>query len=364
VTTELVATKAKPSPGGTPYSNTRIRARRGSLLNAEGLEAYLQEESFESFVNRLDNSSYGPTYEKARLLQTGIDAVSLALQMTLSQTYFWVYEMSERRYRLLLAALATKWDIQDLKTIIRAKAAGAALSVYNSAFVGVGVSISADNIRVLAHQQTLEDVVALVLTWNLPYRQAFATGLEAYYLRDQIADFELQLDHAYLKWAQGKFRGLGEGVRFARQVFGEGVDQLNFATLVRLVDTPDEVEEPLSYFLEGGCHLDAKTFSALMESDDLYALVNSLDIPEYNQAIQTGYEKYLLTGHLSEFERALEVLLTRKTIEEGYGDILGFGVALSYLTAKENEVNNLNIIAHGINRQVDPEIIRKDLILV
>jgi len=364
VTSELVATTVRPSPGGTPYLNSRIRAQRSSLLKASDLENYLHEPDLDSFVEHLKGGSYGPLLGKAQLTQTGIEAVSRALQMMLSQTYFWVYEMSESRYRSLLAALATKWDIQDIKTIIRAKAAGVALSEYDSAFVGVGVSISADNIRALARQQTLEDVVALALTWKLPYRQAFAQGLENYYLNDQIADFELQLDHAYLKWARTKFRGLGSGVRFARSVFGQEIDRLNLATLIRLVETPGDVEEPLSYFLEGGCYLDVKKFTSLMEGKDLFELINSLDIPEYKKALAAGYEGYLLTGHLSEFERALEAQLTRQTIEKGFGDILGFGVALSYLTARENEVTNLNIIAHGLSRHVDPEIIREDLILV
>jgi len=318
----------------------------------------------DSFVYRLEASDYGPLLEKARLTLAGIDAVSYALQMALSQAYFWVYEMSERRYRTLLAALATKWDIQDMKTIIRAKATGVGLSEYDSAFVGVGVSISADNIRALAQQASLEDVVALALTWNLPYRQAFTRGLEAYYLSEQVADFELQLDHAYLNWARTRFRGSGDAGRFARSVFGQEVDRLNFDTLVRLVDTSDVIEDPLSYFLEGGCYLDKKKFKSLVDCEDLYHLVDELGIPVYTKAVKAGYEEYLLTGHLSEFERMLEAQLTRQTIEAGYKDILGFGVALSYLTAKQNEVTNLNIIAHGVNRQIDPGIIRKDLTLV
>jgi len=364
VTTKLVATKVGPSPGGTPYRNARIRARRGTLLKTGDFEAYLQEASFDSFVYRLEASEYGPLLEKARLTQTGIDAVSFALQMALSQTYFWVYEMCEHRYRELLKALATKWDIQDIKTIIRAKATGTGLSEYDSTFVGVGVTISADNIRALAQQSSLEDVVALALTWKLPYRRAFVSGLEAYYLNERVADFELQLDHAYLSWARTRFKGAGAAVRFARNVFGQEVDRLNFDTLVRLVDTPDVIEDPLSYFLEGGCYLNAKKFKLLIDCKDLYHLVEELDIPAYSVAVRAGYEEYLRTGHLSEFERMLEAQLIKQTIANGYNDILGFGVGLSYLMAKENEVTNLNIIAHGVNRQVDPGIIRRDLILV
>jgi len=354
------------SPGGLPYANARIRAARQRLLSADDIKAYLHEPNFDSFFKRLSGGPYGESLTTALLTQSGVGAVSAALAGNLRKTYAWVYEMSDDHFRKLLTALVAKWDVNDLKTVIRAKASGEFLDDERTAFMGVGVQISPEEIRALARQDNLEDVVDLVLTWGLPYGQAFSEGLEAYLLKPSVADFELRLDKAYIAWARKQLRGGGEAAKYARRVFGQGIDTLNIDTLIRLADTTDEIEDPLAYLLPGGYFVTEKLFAQLAEAETLDDMINLLKkaVPLYANALTEGYEAAVLTGHLSEIERALEMRLTRQTIIEGYRDILGFGVVLSYLTAKEKETTNLGIIAHGVYRGVKPSIIEKDLILV
>jgi vacuolar-type H+-ATPase subunit C/Vma6 len=141
---------------------------------------------------------------------------------------------------------------------------------------------------------------------------------------------------------------------------------LNIDTLIRMADTNDEIEEPMSYLLPGGSYLNERLFKRLIDAKDISNLLDALRaaVPLYAEPLTIGNEGYQMTGHLSEFQRALEAWTTRRTITEGYRDILGFGVAQSYLTAKENETTNLGIIAHGVYRGVAPSIIERDLILV
>ena len=355
------------SPGGVPYANARIRAARQRLLSTDEARAYLDEPNFESFFKRLSKGPYGDALTTALLTQSGVEAASVALASSLRKAYTWVYGLCDKHFRKLLTALVAKWDVNDLKTIIRAKASGEALSSERTAFMGIGVQISPEEIRALIRQESLEDVVNLILTWGLPYGQAFSEGLEAYMLKPNVADFELRLDKAYTTWACTQIRGVGEAAKYARRVFGQGIDTLNIDTLIRLADTPPgEVEDPLSYVLPGGYYLNNKLFELLMEEHDLHEMITLLkkSIPDYGGALTEGYGNYELTGHLSEIERALEVRLTRQTIKEGARDILGFGVVLSYLTAKERETTNLGIIAHGVYRGVAPGVIEKDLTLV
>ncbi len=349
-----------------PYANARIRAAYGRLFPREEIEAYLHERSFDALFERLSKSSYSSELTTALLTQEGIEAVSVALTSDLRKTYAWVYELCDKRYRRLLEALSAKWDILDLKTIIRAKASGVPLSSGRVSFLGVGVQIAPEAIKALARQEDITDVVNLAMTWGLPYTQAFVEGLETYTLKENVAQFELKLDHAYARWANKQLKGSGEAERYARRVFGQWIDMLNIDTLVRLANTSDEVEDALSYLLPGGCYLTGKLFSSLTDTHDIDKVLDALKkaMPAYSSALSSGYDGYLLTGHLSEIERALELRLTRQTIKEGSRDILGFGVALSYLTAKENETTNLGIIAHGVYRSVSPSIIEKDLLLV
>lgn len=357
---------ASQSPGGLPYANARIRAARLRLLSADDVRAYLQEPDFDGFYKRLSEGPYSEALTTALLTQSGVEAVSVALSDDLRKTYAWVYQLCDKQFRKLLTALVAKWDVNDLKTIIRAKAAGESLEGDRTAFMGVGVQISPEEIRALARQDSLEDVVNLVLTWGLPYGRAFSEGLEAYVIQPSVAEFELRLDKAYVKWARKQLRGTSAAANYARRVFGQGNDTLNIDTLIRLAEAADTIEDPLSYMLPGGYYLNAAMFEQFDSFDELHELISALTkaLPAYAEALNAGYEASVLTGHLSEIERALEVRLVRQTIKEGYRDILGFGVVLSYLTAKERETTNLGIIAHGVYRGVKPGIIEKDLVLV
>jgi len=354
------------SPGGTPYANPRIRVAHQRLLSRDEIESYLHERNFDAFFKRLSEGPYAAPLATALLTHSGIEAVSSALATDLHTSYAWVYRLSNDHYRKLLTALAAKWDILDLKTIIRAKTSGVPLSSDRIAFLGIGAQIAPDAIKALSRQENITDVVNLALTWGLPYGEAFSEGLEAYSLKENVAQFELKLDHAYALWACSQLRGTGAAAQYARRVFGQWIDTLNIDTLIRLAETVDEIEKPLSYMLPGGLYLSKNLFASMITVKDITDLVEALGkvLPAYRAALSAGFGSYGLTGHLSEIERALEVRLIRQTIKEGSRDILGFGVALAYLTAKENETTNLGIIAHGIYRGVSPRIIEKDLVLV
>jgi len=73
---------------------------------------------------------------------------------------------------------------------------------------------------------------------------------------------------------------------------------------------------------------------------------------------------FLETNSISVFERALEDLLTRRTLALAKGDPLGVGVAIAYLWAKQNEVTNVRIIVKGKAVGMPVDRVRKELILV
>jgi V/A-type H+-transporting ATPase subunit C len=63
-------------------------------------------------------------------------------------------------------------------------------------------------------------------------------------------------------------------------------------------------------------------------------------------------------------ERALEDYVMRKALGSGFSDPLGFGVMVSYLYAKQNEVTNLRIIVKGNAVGMPADRMRKELIFV
>lgn len=356
--------KTAPVSAGIEYANARIRGARSRLLDASTLDAYLGEPDFESFLRRLGDGPYGPYLEDARLTRTGLDAVGEAFRAALSDAYAFVAGLLGGGYRENFVTYAGRWDVQDLKTIVRGKLAGASPQEILSSLVGMGAVMPRSDLELLAEQADVGAVVSLAMTLGMSYASALSTGYATYQVKEALSDFELELDRAYLDWAFGRLRSSSQGGRMVREMLRSDVDVTNAVTAARVVDAGRTVDEVERYHLSGGEGIDLKAFMKLTTSRDVPELLERLGSTPLRGSVPAAQEAYVLHGTVGAVERALRMRIVRKVLAEGSSDVLGFGVPLAYVLSKEIEIANLRIIAHGKLHGIPAESLEKEIVRV
>lgn len=378
------------------YANARVRARRAKLMRAADYEPLLGAPDLPSLLAELGRGKYADDIERSMLTLAGAPIVGRATGDYFARELALVLKLYDARDGRSLLAMAAMWDIEDLKTVVRSAYAGQPAAATIASFRGGGVTIGHDELAMLAREQSVEAVVAMASTLNLPYARALRDGAKRYAVSKTLSDFEAALDRQYAEWASAELdavRGGGLAGDYLRRV----VDVRNIMTAMRWLaaggvgmaggaasaaagrgaargreqaadisvglhgDTRDFVK---GYFLPGGAEVDISRFRRMLAAGSIEGAIPVLAATPYARILRSVFSEYALSGSLAEYDRALSQRLMSDTVRTGKRDLLGMGVPVAYLLALEAEVANLRVIAHGKAFGIPNDMLGKELNVV
>ncbi|MDF1542681.1 MAG: ATP synthase A1 subunit C [Anaerosomatales bacterium] len=363
VTTTSSRNRSPASPKDYGYANARIRGMRSRLLSRTFLDGLIAEQSVQHLVQEMDGTEYTSDLEDA--LIHGIDATSVdaALRNNMVHTFQKIMSFLNAEAEYLVTTLLGRWDIFNLKTILRAKHMHLPLDELKDGLLPAGQLTPVD-LEALAAADDVRTVVDIAVTWGLPMASALREGHAEFMRTGELASLELALDRYYSEWAKARLSRRGANMRMARKVLATQVDVANLVMVLRLQSADIETIDVDQYFLEGGADITRELYMVLSKMSDIDEVLERLRGTPYGRALDEVSIKYLEQNSISVFERALEDLFMRRTLGIAKGDPLGIGVAVSYLWAKQNEITNLRIIVKGKAVGMPEDRVREELILV
>lgn len=345
------------------YANARIRGMRSRLFDRSFLDRLIEEPSVPRLVQDLTETEYGPDLEEA--LIHGLDAtnVDVALKNNMVRTFQKIMGFLNPEAAYLVTTLLGRWDIFNVKTILRAKHMHLSIDELKDGLLPAGQLTPVD-LEALSSVDDVRTVVDTAATWGLPMAAALRDGHGEFMHTGEFASLELALDRYYTEWAQERLSRRGANTRMAQKVLATQVDVANLVMVLRLQSADVEHIDIDQFFLEGGAVITRELYTALSRMSDIDEVLGRLRGTAYGRALDDVSMTYLEQNSISVFERALEDLFTRRTLGIAKGDPLGIGVAISYLWAKQNEITNLRIIVKGKSVGMPVDRVRKELILV
>jgi len=345
------------------YSNARIRGMRARLLKKERLEHLLGVTETQQLIQELMQTELAPFLEDTLIHGHTAASVDEALKNNLVATYRKVLGFLNDEAFNISTTLLGRWDVFNLKTIVRGKHLHLMADEISEGLLPVGV-LSQIDLDGLIGQGDIRGVVDLASTWELPQAPALRAGYAEYQKTGELADLELALDHYYAEWATKRLARRGNNYAIARRILGMQVDILNLVMVFRAARENLDPSISRDYFLRGGLDVDAELYERLAALSDIDEILDGLRGTQYGQLLDDAALRYLESLSLSVFERALEDYFTRKVLALGSTDPLGIGIPIAYLWGKQNEVTNLRIIVKGAAVGMPAERTRKELILV
>lgn len=345
------------------YPNARLRGMRSRLLRAEALERLIEAVDLHQLIQELMQTEYAPDLEEALIQGRNAAEISEALKQHLVRIYRKVFGFLNEEARDICTAMLGRWDVFNIKTILRGKQAELASGKIAESLMPVGV-LSQVELDGLLLQSNIRDIIDTARTWELPQAPAMREGYAQYQKTGALADLELELDRYYAQWAAGRLNRHNANYAMGRRLVAMQVDISNLVMVFRASRENLEPEAAEKYFLLGGGNISLEAYQRLVAIPDIDELLDALKPTIYGSVLEEAATHYLETSSIAVFERALEDYFTRKIIAVGGTDPLGVGIPLAYLWGKQNEVTNVRIITKAKEIGIPLERTRRELILV
>ncbi|MEA5075832.1 MAG: ATP synthase A1 subunit C [Coriobacteriia bacterium] len=353
----------KPTGRDYGYTNARIRGMRSRLLRQSFFDELMASTDISGVISSLMQTEYGPDLESRILHGRTATHVDEALRDNMVRTFNRVLSFSNKEATSLVNTLLGRWDLFNIKTIVRGKHMELSEEEITDSLITVG-QLSRIDTDELSKQQDVRSVVDMLGTWGLPFAAPLREALPEYSESRDLSFVELALDRYYYEWASKRLRGWRENKRIARDFLAAQVDTMNLLTAIRLLNADLPAEEAMRFCIPGGRVVDETLFLELSAMSDVDEVFNRVKKTPYGKPLDQAALLYMEKGSVSVFERALEDYLFRMAFDASKEDPLGIGLTISYLWTKANEVTNLRIVVKGVSVGMPEGRMREELIVV
>ncbi len=338
-------------PAGYGYLNARVRGLRAQLLPAGFLTDQLDASGFAGFASALAQTSYGRDLEEGSSEDVGLAAVDAALARGFVRTTRALLGYAEGTPRALIALLLRRYDLANLKAIVRARHAKRGADADRGAddvlaAVLPAGDLTSKTLRGMAEAADLAAAGQVLALSGHPLAEPFRKGVAAYADDGDLLGFEIELDRAfYTGWTADAER-LSAPDGFRAYIATE-VDATNVRTALKLRGRPVEAAR---FFVAGGRLVSATVFA------ELVAQPVGTPLP----TLRGPFAALADASTPGEADTRLRAVLDGLARRLG-GDPLDIGLVADYLRRKEQETARLRLIARGTFYGVPREALVKEL---
>ena len=346
--------------GANPeYVNARIRARRAKLFDDEDyrklvrmgpgeISRYMEESEYEAEMNALGSR------------HSGVDLIEYALNLNLAENFEDVLDWAGGRLYDQVAAYLRKFDVWNVKTVLRGLYSDASREEIESDLIRAG-EFDERFLQRLLEAQSVEGVVELLD--GTIFEGGMRAAFPEYEETDVLVPLENAADRAFYEHLLdeiGSYEPDSPIALYAEFMQAE-IDFRNARNALRLARSGADLD-PAEYFIEGGVLFSAGELSGLVSNRD--ELVARIRESRYGDDIGPALAELEDAASLIAFERALDAALQAYADNLSHVHPISVTPVLSYIIAKEREVDNIRAIARGREAGLSEGEIETELVTI
>ena len=351
-----------PGQADFAYGNTRLRARRSTLLRDADYERLLGT-AVPGLLGALEDTPYGPDADAAG----GTDSLRrlhVTISRHLSRSLTEMRSFYAGRAHALLGMLLARFDADNIIAVLRAKSGGQRAA--EDALVHVGWMAGPHSDEIL-RQNELAGAVEL-LARSTPDREqgaALRTAFSEYERTEDLAAFERAVVADHAARLSARLAAAGAEAATLLHFAQREVDERNLLVALRLRDavaSGAEAETPPAATRIPGGSIPPEVFGSALKVPAPAAVATRLGRLA-GRTWQRPLERWAASGDVSALERELE----RRRFEDATslfvaGDPLAIDVPIAFTAAKQAEARNLRLLGEASVRGIDPEVVRRELL--
>ncbi|MEF8882441.1 MAG: V-type ATP synthase subunit C [Halapricum sp.] len=358
----MSARKAEQSgePGNYEYVTARVRSRRAALFDEDDYRKLVRMGTGE-IARFMEETEYEAEMNALGARQSGVDLIEYALNRNMAKHFEDLLRWADGELYDYIARYLRKFDAWNIKTAIRGIYSDADVEAVQSDYIRAG-ELTDEQLQRMANAESIEAVVELLETSI--FGDALAEALDDYEETGLLVPLENAVDRTF-------YEDIDEGLpspadadmptSLYLEFITAEIDFRNVRNALRLARSGADMD-PSAYFIDGGRLFDAEELRQLVTNTD--QLVEHVRQSVYGDDLEEALDLLADAEGLVDFENALDAALLE------YGDKLSNRYPLSvcpvvsYVLAKEREVDNIRAIARGREADLSPEEIETELVML
>jgi V/A-type H+-transporting ATPase subunit C len=345
------------------YVNARVKGMKSRLLDPAVFETLILKPDIESIITELGTTTYKEEIEKASIQYSGIQCIEVALRRDFTNSFRKIFifmrgDESEKYIKILLG----RWDVQNIKTILRGKNIHIPTAEIHDCLIPAGELDDTTMIE-LVKQPDVKAVIDLLATWGISYAKPLTRNFKEYSEKRDLAILEYAIDRFYYKNALKAVKGENYDDNLVREMIMTEIDVTNIKNVFRMIRDRIDVEEAKSYLIEGGTSLDTEKLLTMVRTGTFAGAIKLLETSPY-AFLSRVPEEVLKAQKISVLEKELEKYLIKLGKSRFLGDPLSIAIPIGYIWAKYNEITNIRIIARCKTADVPEKELRGELVYV
>jgi V/A-type H+-transporting ATPase subunit C len=350
------------------YGNARLRAMKSRLLSRRELEALTNVGSIKGLIATLNKTAYRKAIEAALARTMGKDCVIQALHRDLVETLGKFHKYYQDQAGEMVSIVLRKYDIHNLKAILRGLAQNIPPREILSSTLPVG-RLNYVTLAELARAPGPRASVDLLATMGFSLAQPLLK-LRVDRPGAGTDELELALEQWHFQYAFQELQQVRGGGNVLRSAIELEADLVNLLSTLRFAHAPAERKflydwlgtDELERIFVGPGKLPFSILARAISQDNVEAAVESLLGTPYEVPLRAGLASYAQSTRLSDLEKQFALYHLEWMSRQIANDPLGIGVLLGYLALKVNEVTNIRWITQGINLELQPDVIRAEMV--
>ncbi|WP_302081683.1 V-type ATP synthase subunit C [Salinibaculum rarum] len=342
------------------YVIARVRSRRASLFGDDDYRKLVRMGTSE-IARFMEETEYETEMNALGSRHSGVDLVEYALNRNLAKHFDDLLEWCDGRLYDLVARYLRKFDAWNVKTVIRGLYSGADREDIEDDLIRAG-EFSDNQVEQLLAAESVDEAVE-VLSGTM-FEDELTAAMEDYEDSGTLVALENAADRAFYETL---LSGMPDNVEndsptglYLEFLRGE-VDFRNLRNALRIARSGADID-PAEYFITGGRLFDAAEMNQLVGNLD--QLVEHIRQSTYGEELDDALNQLAEADALIEFEHALDSALLEYADRLANRYPMSVCSVLSYVLAKEREVDNIRAIARGREAGLGPDEIEQELVML
>jgi V/A-type H+/Na+-transporting ATPase subunit C len=329
---------------------------RSRLLTSAQLEELLAMPTPASLLQALTSTPYGADLQEALVRYEGVRAIDEALARNFQRTTRTILQFADGRPRTLIEVLLLRWDLANVRAIVRGKHAGRSGDDVVEVLLPAG-TLGEVVLKEMAAQPDMRGLAGTLDAVGHPFALPLAQGLAEYAASKDLTALELHLDRGYIEEGLQHAGGKDQDSGVLREIIRFEIDAANVKTALKLSRAGElDTAQRIRYFVPGGASVDENLFLALSSAHTQTQAWDTLRIRHFPVRD--------VPSDPVTFERQLDLSMARNLAGHYRGNPLGLDIVVGYMAMKAAEIANLRLIARGKFLGLPRELVRREMLLV
>ena len=343
--------------GNYAYTCTRVKAKKPFLLKKDDY-AKLTLMDIPQISRFIGETQYKKEINELARFYSGVDLVEMATYKNLAQIFEQIIDFSKGELKELISQYLRRFDVWNIKTILRGKFHKAKREEILEDIVPAGV-LKQQFLEKLIDLKTIDETIE-GLKGTLYYKPLIAARKQVEEITT-LMPLENNLDKAYYSFLLEFIKPNSRANKLFLRFIKKEIDVVNLNTLLKLKFEVWE-GEIMDLLIEGGLELTKPELKRLALLP-FNRLISELKNYSFYDAIESAIEAMEETQSLNEVMRALEKHLLRDANKFSHLYPLSVLPVVHYILAKKNEVDNIRIIARGKESKLSEDVIKNLLVI-